>query len=123
MFSSAILAVVMSTNVVFGFFFLKSWLSFTAVRRRMEEVKRLQQEFAAAQASGSASKLSERNCIQILMKLQELGKLDLLYTMDGKTYLTHEQLAKEITDEVYMHSGKSHAELIFWCMALESSFK
>lgn len=32
---------------------------------KMEEIKRLQAEFAQAQESGSASKLSERNMVQV----------------------------------------------------------
>eukprot|EP00041_Stephanoeca_diplocostata_P022683 m.543382 g.543382 ORF g.543382 m.543382 type:complete len:760 (-) comp22127_c0_seq1:216-2495(-) len=72
----------------------------------MDEIKRLQDEFAKAQMSGSMAKLSERNCIQIIQKLQELNMIDLLYTMDGKTYLTHDQLEREIKDELYVHGSR-----------------
>ena len=35
----------------------------------MDEIKRLQAEFAAAQMSGSATKLSERNMVQVIVRL------------------------------------------------------
>jgi len=50
--------------------------------------------------------LSERNCIEILAKLQELKLLDVVHTVDGKEYLTPKQLGREIRDEVYVHGGK-----------------
>lgn len=56
--------------------------------------------------SGSMAKLSERNCIQIIQKLQELDMIELLYTMDGKTYLTHDQLEREIKDELFVHGSR-----------------
>lgn len=40
------------------------------------------------------------------MKLRDIGKLDLLYTMDGKTYLTPEQLARDIKDELFVNNGR-----------------
>ena len=40
------------------------------------------------------------------MKLRDIGKLDLLYTMDGKTYLTPEQLARDIRDELFVNNGR-----------------
>ena len=40
------------------------------------------------------------------MKLRDIGKLDLLYTMDGKQYLTPEQLARDIRDELYVNNGR-----------------
>ena len=41
-----------------------------------------------------------------MTKLQELHLIDVLYTADGKTYLTQQQLVKEIKDELYVHGGK-----------------
>uniref|UniRef100_A0A2C9KNN7 E3 UFM1-protein transferase 1 homolog n=2 Tax=Biomphalaria TaxID=6525 RepID=A0A2C9KNN7_BIOGL len=51
-------------------------------------------------------RLSERNVIEIVSKLVELHLIDVLYTSDGKTYLTHEQLAKEIRDELIYNAGR-----------------
>ncbi len=41
----------------------------------MDEIRALQEELRRAQQSGSAARLSERNCVQLIMKLQELGLL------------------------------------------------
>eukprot|EP00040_Diaphanoeca_grandis_P030010 m.176742 g.176742 ORF g.176742 m.176742 type:complete len:750 (+) comp31855_c1_seq4:74-2323(+) len=72
----------------------------------MDEIKALQEEFARAQMSGSASKLSERNCIQIIQKLQELSLIDLMYTTDGKEYLTYAHLERQVKDEIYVNGGR-----------------
>jgi hypothetical protein len=40
------------------------------------------------------------------MKLRDLGKLELLFTMDGKTYLTPDQLGRDIRDELYVQNGR-----------------
>ena len=34
--------------------------------------------------------------------------LELIYTLDGKEYLTDKQVVKEIYDELYVHEGESH---------------
>ncbi|KAH9525822.1 E3 UFM1-protein ligase 1 [Bulinus truncatus] len=51
-------------------------------------------------------RLSERNVIEIVSKLVDLRLIDVLYTSDGKTYLTHEQLGKEIRDELIYNAGR-----------------
>ena len=70
-----------------------------------EEIKRLAADFQRAQLSSTAHKLSERNCIEIVNKLISLGLLDIIYTTDGKEYLTPQELEKEIRDEVIVHGG------------------
>lgn len=51
-------------------------------------------------------RLSERNCIEIVTKLIELKLIDVIFTTDGKEYLTSQQLIKEIKDELYVHGGR-----------------
>lgn len=72
----------------------------------MDEVLELQQKLAAAQVSNSAAKLSERNCIELVAKLQSLSLVDLVFTRSGKEYLTRAQLVKEIEDEVLVRGGR-----------------
>jgi len=36
--------------------------------------------------SGSVGKISEKNCIDIIMKLQALEMIELIYTQDAKQY-------------------------------------
>ena len=70
-------------------------------------------------------RLSKRNCVQLIMKLQELNLIELMYTADGKVvhgscvvalaglmdgwlqeYLTADKLRSEIKDEIYVHNGR-----------------
>ncbi|XP_068755117.1 E3 UFM1-protein ligase 1 homolog isoform X1 [Montipora capricornis] len=71
-----------------------------------EEIKRLAADFQRAQLSSTAHKLSERNCIEIVQKLIGLGLVEVIYTTDGKEYLTPQQLEREIKDELFVHSGR-----------------
>uniref|UniRef100_H2YV25 E3 UFM1-protein ligase 1 n=1 Tax=Ciona savignyi TaxID=51511 RepID=H2YV25_CIOSA len=71
-----------------------------------KDIEELQAEFKSAQLTTAAQKLSERNCIEILSKLQEMSLLDVLHTADGKEYLTPKQLTKEIRDELYIQGGR-----------------
>lgn len=51
-------------------------------------------------------RLSERNCIEIVAKLVEEKKLDVVHTLDGKEYITPSQITREIRDELYIHGGQ-----------------
>lgn len=39
------------------------------------------------------------------MKLIEQGELDVLFTLNGREYLTPKQLEREIQDELLQHGG------------------
>lgn len=71
-----------------------------------DEIKRLAADFQKAQLSSTAQRLSERNCVEIVTKLIELKLIDVIFTNDGKEYLTSQQLLKEIRDELYVHGGR-----------------
>ncbi|XP_037875240.1 E3 UFM1-protein ligase 1 homolog [Bombyx mori] len=71
-----------------------------------DEIKRLAADFQKAQLSTTAQRLSERNCIEIVTKLIELKLIDVIFTNDGKEYLTSLQLIKEMKDELYVHGGR-----------------
>ncbi|XP_033740513.1 E3 UFM1-protein ligase 1-like [Pecten maximus] len=71
-----------------------------------QEVKRLQADFQRAQLTSAKQKLSERNVVEIVNKLVELKLIEVIYTIDGKEYLTPQELAKEIKDEVMVHGGR-----------------
>ena len=71
-----------------------------------DEIQRLAADLQRAQLSSSSQKLSERNCIEIVNKLVQTGLLDIIYTSDGKEYITPKQLQREISDEVYMSGGR-----------------
>ena len=71
-----------------------------------EEIRRLAADFQRAQLSGTVNKLSERNCVELVAKLVELRLVEVIYTTDGKEYLTHQQLAREIRDELWVAGGR-----------------
>lgn len=71
-----------------------------------DEVKRLAADFQKAQLSFSLQKLSERNCVEIITKLTEAKLLNVIFTNDGKEYVTPQHLEKEIKDELYVHGGR-----------------
>ncbi|CAG9132737.1 unnamed protein product [Plutella xylostella] len=71
-----------------------------------DEIKRLAADFQKAQLSSTVQRLSERNCVEIVTKLIELKLIDVIFTNDGKEYLTSQQLIKEIKDELFVHGGR-----------------
>ncbi|XP_057209113.1 E3 UFM1-protein ligase 1 isoform X2 [Triplophysa rosa] len=71
-----------------------------------EEIRRLAADFQRAQFVDTVQRLSERNCIEIVAKMVEDKKLDVLHTLDGKEYMTPGQISREMRDELYMHGGR-----------------
>lgn len=71
-----------------------------------EEIRRLAADFQRAQFADTVQRLSERNCIEIVAKLVEDKKLDVVHTLDGKEYVTPAQISREMRDELYMHRGR-----------------
>lgn len=55
-----------------------------------DELLELQRQFESAQQAKSSIRLSERNVVELVAKLQELGFIDfdLLHTVSGKEYIT-----------------------------------
>ena len=99
-----------------------------------DEIQRLAADLQRAQLSGAVQKLSERNCVEIVSRLCELGLVEVgtlkgirfenpayppsklpiflclcqvLHTNDGREYLTPQQLQREIRDELYVARGRS----------------
>lgn len=73
-----------------------------------DEVKRLAADFQRAQATSSLQRLSDRNCVDVINKLKDLGLLDVIYSLDGKEYITKEHLKREIYDELIVAGGRIH---------------
>lgn len=71
-----------------------------------DEVKKLAAEFQRVQLSDAVLKLSDRNCIEIVRKLIKQNKLDVIFTTDGKEYITPEHLLSEIETELYANNGR-----------------
>ncbi|XP_010520295.1 PREDICTED: E3 UFM1-protein ligase 1 homolog [Tarenaya hassleriana] len=67
-----------------------------------DELLELQRQFEFAQQAKSSIRLSERNVVELVQKLQELRVIDfdLLHTVTGKEHITQEQLRNEIAAEI-----------------------
>ncbi|XP_028775796.1 E3 UFM1-protein ligase 1 homolog [Neltuma alba] len=67
-----------------------------------DELLELQRQFEFAQQAKSNIRLSERNVVELVQKLQELHIIDfdLLHTVSGKEYITPEQLRNEMVAEI-----------------------
>ena len=62
----------------------------------------------------------ERNCVELVMKLKDLGLIDLYHTTNGKEYLTPEKLKKEVLQALVANGGRSTiAELAQDCWYLK----
>jgi hypothetical protein len=72
----------------------------------MEELLALQAELAKVQEAPSVFKLSEPNIVEIVSTLCEAGLLEVLFTTNGKEYLTPAQLRNEVEDEIVAHGGR-----------------
>lgn len=77
-----------------------------------EEVRKLAADFQKLQASTGTHKLSERNCIEVVGRLVTMGMLEVVYTLDGKEYVTPQHLEREIRNEIIVHRGK----FMSWCV-------
>jgi hypothetical protein len=72
-----------------------------------DEVRQLAADFRRVQDSISAHKLSERNCIELVTRLVDSGQVHVVYTLDGKEYVTPQQLEREIRGELIAHRGEA----------------
>ena len=72
----------------------------------MDEIHELQSQFMQLQRQKAAHKLSERVCVEILLKLLETKRLKVIYSLSGKEYITPKQLQREILDELFVAGGR-----------------
>ena len=72
----------------------------------MDELLALQRELAEVQSAPSVVRLSEPNIVEMMLKLKDLGLVDVLHTSNGKEYLTPKQLRNEVADEILAHNGR-----------------
>nr|XP_036674874.1 E3 UFM1-protein ligase 1 homolog [Drosophila suzukii] len=73
-----------------------------------DEIKRLAADFQKAQLTSTLQKLSERNCVEIVTLLLEKQMLEVVFTNDGKEYITPDHLEREIQDELYVNGGRAN---------------
>ena len=66
----------------------------------MEAILALQRQLAAVQEQTQTARLSDRNIVEIVDNLIKGYDFKLIYTLDGREYLTTEHLEKQIKDVV-----------------------
>ncbi|XP_061130391.1 E3 UFM1-protein ligase 1 [Syngnathus typhle] len=71
-----------------------------------EEIRRLAADFQRAQFADTALRLSERDCIEIIARLLQDKKVEVVHTIDGKEYVTPAQISREIREELERHGGR-----------------
>ncbi|VDP90459.1 unnamed protein product [Echinostoma caproni] len=70
------------------------------------EIRDLADQLKTTQERGCAQTLSERTWVDVVRYLIDTNRLKLIFTTDGRSYLTKEELEKEIREEVEAHSGR-----------------
>ena len=73
-------------------------------------------DFQQLQATAGAKRLSERNCIELVTRLIQMGQIDVVYTLDGKEYVTPKHLEKEIKNELLVHRGRQI--IVLWSVMI-----
>uniref|UniRef100_A0A1I7YS91 E3 UFM1-protein ligase 1 homolog n=2 Tax=Steinernema glaseri TaxID=37863 RepID=A0A1I7YS91_9BILA len=71
------------------------------------DIKKLAADLQRVQLTEGAKKLSENNCIEVVHKLMSAKLLDLIFTTDGKEYITKKHLVTEIRNECLAHDGRA----------------
>ena len=77
----------------------------------MEEILALQRKLAEVQETNNAQRLSDRNVVEIVDAIIKIFEIKLLYTSDGKEYLTPEHLDREIKEIVLARGRINMVEL------------
>ncbi|PWV08305.1 hypothetical protein C3747_91g53 [Trypanosoma cruzi] len=70
------------------------------------DLNELVKKFQAIQRQTFPDQIGERNVVEIINVLREKQLVDLLYTLDGKEYLTWDQLRREVVDEIIFNGGR-----------------
>uniref|UniRef100_A0AC34RDP2 E3 UFM1-protein ligase 1 homolog n=2 Tax=Panagrolaimus sp. JU765 TaxID=591449 RepID=A0AC34RDP2_9BILA len=70
------------------------------------DIQRLASDLQRAQLSISAEKLSDANCVEVIGKLIESGAIDVVFTVDGKEYITKKHLLTELKLECGAAGGR-----------------
>ncbi|CBZ50099.1 conserved hypothetical protein [Neospora caninum Liverpool] len=72
----------------------------------MVSLEELQRQFMAVQEAAPTQTLSERACVDIVVKLMEMKKIQLVTTTNGKEFVTFETLAQEIRTHLANQKGR-----------------
>ncbi|CAH8640798.1 unnamed protein product [Heterobilharzia americana] len=71
-----------------------------------DEVRELANKLKKTQDQSNICRLSDRTWVDVIRHLISVNRLKLVFSNDGRSYLTRNELDKEIRDEVEAHSGR-----------------
>ncbi|GBG32425.1 E3 UFM1-protein ligase 1-like [Hondaea fermentalgiana] len=75
-----------------------------------EELAALAEALETAQAAETQRGLSERNVVELVLKLREQKKLELVFSLSGNEFVTPERLRQEICQEVKWRGGRARLD-------------
>ncbi|KAK6108158.1 hypothetical protein QQG55_31030 [Brugia pahangi] len=70
------------------------------------DIQRLAADFQRLQLTESSKKLSENNCVELMSILINSKAIDILFTTDGKEYVTRSHLLNEVKNECIGREGR-----------------
>uniref|UniRef100_A0A1I8EUD7 E3 UFM1-protein ligase 1 homolog n=1 Tax=Wuchereria bancrofti TaxID=6293 RepID=A0A1I8EUD7_WUCBA len=70
------------------------------------DIQRLAADFQRIQLTESSKKLSENNCVELISILINSKAIDILFTTDGKEYVTRNHLLNEVKNECIGREGR-----------------
>uniref|UniRef100_A0A915K3M2 E3 UFM1-protein ligase 1 homolog n=1 Tax=Romanomermis culicivorax TaxID=13658 RepID=A0A915K3M2_ROMCU len=71
-----------------------------------EEIKKLAADLHRVQLGDSAKRLSDRNCIEVIANLIERHLINVVFSLDGKEYVTRDYLKTQIINETLANGGR-----------------
>ncbi|RNF25777.1 CG1104 protein-like protein [Trypanosoma conorhini] len=86
------------------------------------ELSDLVKKFQAIQRQEVPNQIGERNVVEIINVLREKKMVDLLYTLDGKEYLTWDQLRREVVDEIVVNGGRMNVVDLPGCLNVHVTY-
>ncbi|VDK61992.1 unnamed protein product [Onchocerca ochengi] len=70
------------------------------------DIQRLAADFQRIQLAENSKKLSENNCVELISMLIKSKAIDILFTTDGKEYVTRNHLLNEVKNECIGREGR-----------------
>uniref|UniRef100_A0A914XKY3 E3 UFM1-protein ligase 1 homolog n=2 Tax=Plectus sambesii TaxID=2011161 RepID=A0A914XKY3_9BILA len=70
------------------------------------DIQKLASDLQRVQLGQVSRKLADRNCIEVVAKLIDLHLIDIVFTVDGKEYVTKQHLTTQIKNECLGNGGR-----------------
>ncbi|VDD91971.1 unnamed protein product [Enterobius vermicularis] len=70
------------------------------------DIQKLAADLQRVQLAGGAKRLSEKNCVEVVSMLLAAKEIDIVFTVDGREYLTKKHLVTEVKNECIGNGGR-----------------